>query len=464
MRISVVIPVLNEEEGIVSCLEGLLPMRSRGHEVIVVDGGSKDATRPLAAPLCDLLLRSRPGRAVQMNLGARFARGEILLFLHADSKLPEQTEQAIAGALSGGKPGWGWFDARLGGRAPIFRLIAALMNLRARLSSVCTGDQALFVASELFRTAGGFPEISLMEDIAVSKKLRKLARPRPQAMRVQNSSRRWESHGPVRTILQMWLLRLLYFFGVSPDRLAAMYYPRQFAGHASRCKYPSARILVFAREPKIGEVKTRLAAHIGEESALRLQLAMLRRVVETVERSALAEFHLWAMSDPGHEAFLALCNAQDIRRQQGACLGSRMHNAAAVELAEDGVECVVIVGSDCPALTADYLDRGLQALYAGIDVVLGPARDGGYVLIGLRKHSSELFREIAWGGREVLRQTLSRARESGLVHQLLEPSWDVDEPDDLPLLETLRPPLSWQRCSRPSKSSSRFATRGALTR
>ena len=442
MRVSVVIPVLDEEERIVSCLERLRPMRSRGHEVIVVDGGSKDETRTIAAQRCSLLLRSRPGRAAQMNIGARFARGDVLLFLHADSELPEEADLAIVQSLSGKNSGWGWFDVRLSGQAPVFRLISAFMNWRARLSAVCTGDQALFVAAELFHEARGFPSIPLMEDIAICKRLRKLARPRPQAIPVKSSSRRWESAGVARTVLQMWRLRLLYFFGVAPGRLAEMYYPRLLAG-ADRYKYPSARILVFAREPRAGAVKTRLAAHIGDESALRLYLAMLRRVVTTVEQASLAEFHLWAASNCEHEEFLALCNAQDIRLQQGDCLGSRMCNACAVELAEAGVESVLIIGSDSPALTPDYLDRALAALSGGTDVVLGPARDGGYVLIGMRKVSGELFRDVDWGGPEVLRQTVSRVREAGLRHQLLEPSWDVDEPEDLPLLDELSPPLSW---------------------
>ncbi|MYK03446.1 MAG: glycosyltransferase, partial [Gammaproteobacteria bacterium] len=150
-------------------------------------------------------------------------------------------------------------------------------------------------------------------------------------------------------------------------------------------------------------------------------------------------------SDPGHEEFTALCDVQDIRLQQGEDLGSRMHNAAVVELAEDGVECVLIVGSDCPALTPDYLEQALDALSAGVEVVLGPARDGGYVLIGLRQVSWELFSGVDWSGPGVLEQTLERVREVGLSHQLLESSWDVDDAEDLPLLEALRPPLSWSR-------------------
>ena len=490
MRLSIIIPVLNEEERISSCLERLQLLRKRAHEVIVVDGGSTDATRTLALPLCTRLLRSRRGRATQMNLGARFAGGDILVFLHVDSSLPEQAERELADAWADGKPGWGWFDVRLSGRSPVFRVIAALMNLRVRLSSVCTGDQTLYVSAALFREAGGFPDIPLMEDIAISKNLRKRARPRPLRGKALASSRRWETDGVARTILQMWQLRLLYFLGVSPGRLAAMYYPSLYADAGGRFKYPKGRIVIFAREPRAGEVKTRLAAGIGAESALRLYRAMLRRVVETVESAALAEFHLWAASNPEHEEFLALCNAQDIHlqqrytqdthlnaqdthlnaedthlqnsqensqdthrqqsenaqdthRQQSENLGARMLHAAAHELSADGVEYVLIIGADCPALEREYLGRALAALDAGSDVVLGPARDGGYVLIGLREARQELFRNVDWGTSKVMLQTLAHIRRLQLSHQSLEPLWDVDDVDDLPLLEELRPPLSW---------------------
>jgi len=445
LRLSIIVPVLNEEARIGESLGRLQPLRKHGHEVIVVDGGSNDATRELAMPGCTRLVRSRAGRAVQMNLGARFAAGEVLLFLHADSELPARAEQEIAAALADGEPGWGWFDVRLTGRAPIFRMIAVLMNIRARLSSICTGDQALFVTSGLFRQVGGFPEIPLMEDIAICGALRKLARPLPLPRSVLTSSRRWEDRGIARTILQMWRLRLLYSFGVDPTRLAALYYPPQYANGGVSHKYPNARILVFARAPKAGKVKSRLAAAIGAESALRLYLAMLRRIFETLDQAALAEVNLWAESEPDHEEFLTLCNAQDIRQQRGANLGARMLHAAAGELAENNVQSVLIIGADCPALTREYLHRALAALAAGADVALGPARDGGYVLIGLRKAEDELFRGVDWGGGEVLQQTLERIRRLKLSHQLLEPLWDVDVVDDLPLLEELRPPLSWTR-------------------
>ncbi len=442
MLLSIVIPVWNEEEGIAACLDRLRPLAVKGHEIIVVDGGSSDETRSLARPLCSLLLRGERGRGRQMNLGARFAAGDVLLFLHGDSILPEQAEAALAAVFAGGKPGWGWFDVRLGGRRPIFRLIAGLMNLRARLSRVCTGDQALFVSASLFRRAGGFPEIPLMEDIAICRRLGKLARPQPQPFPTLSSARRWENQGVLRTILWMWRLRLLYFFGASPESLAREYYPALYDSGPDY-PYPGARILVFARAPEAGKVKTRLARDIGADAALDLYLAMLRRVFATVEQAAVAEVHLWAAGNPRHPEFLGLCDIRCICRQEGDDLGERMRHAAATELAVEGVDNVLIIGSDCPALTADYLESALAALAGEAELVLGPARDGGFVLIGLRKAPPGLFDGVEWGGKNVLEQTLAQAGELGLGRHLLAPCWDVDTAADLPLLQELRPPLSW---------------------
>jgi len=377
-----------------------------------------------------------------MNLGAAHASGDVLLFLHADNILPPGAGESLARTFAGGGARWGWFRVRLSGQSLAYRIIAGMMNLRARLSSVCTGDQALFVSAPLFRRIGGFPDLALMEDIAICKRLRGIARPRVLAATTVTSSRRWEEQGIARTVLRMWRLRLLYFLGVSPRRLAQSYYPAPGPA-AEPCKYPAARILVFTREPRLGGVKTRLAARIGAESALALHLAMLRRVFETAEQSALADVRLWVASNPGHVVFTALCDARHIREQRGGDLGERMRLAAAAELGETGVDSVVIIGGDCPALTASHLEEALAALAAGADLVLGPALDGGYVLIGLRAAETALFRGVEWGSGEVLEKTLERARALGLRWQLLTPLGDVDTVEDLPSLQELEPPLSF---------------------
>jgi rSAM/selenodomain-associated transferase 2 len=212
-RLSIVVPALNEAPGIRAALEALAPLRGRGHEVIVVDGGSADGTAEVAAPLCDVVLHAPRGRAIQMNAGARAASGDVLIFLHADTRLPGQFE--IPGAAL-----WGRFDVRIEGRHPLLKVVACAMNVRSRLTGIATGDQAIFVRRDAFP---GFPEIALMEDVAFSKAMKRRAAPACLRDTVLTSGRRWETRGVVRTILLMWRLRLMYFLGSQPERLARIY-------------------------------------------------------------------------------------------------------------------------------------------------------------------------------------------------------------------------------------------------
>ncbi len=221
--ISIIIPVLNEAAGISAALQGLQPLRQAGHEIIVADGGSQDGTAALAAPLCDQLIHAPRGRARQMNAGAAAASGAVLLFLHADTCLPPGADELINAALADSKRRWGRFDLRLSGTHPALRLIETMMNLRSRLSGIATGDQCLFAARDLFERVGGFPDIALMEDIALSRTLKQHGRPLCLRARVVSSSRRWETRGILRTILLMWRLRLAYFFGADPQSLARDY-------------------------------------------------------------------------------------------------------------------------------------------------------------------------------------------------------------------------------------------------
>ncbi len=223
MRLSVVVPTLEEAAGIATTLAALQPLRAEGHEVVVVDGGSRDATLALARPLADRTLVAPAGRAVQMNAGARAASGDALLFLHADSLPPANAASAIGRALAGGAR-WGRFDVTIAGRPRILRVVAATMNVRSRATGIATGDQGIFVERALFDAAGGFAEIPLMEDIALSKSLKRLGgRPACLRDRITTSGRRWEARGPWRTIVTMWRLRLAYALGVDPARLAREY-------------------------------------------------------------------------------------------------------------------------------------------------------------------------------------------------------------------------------------------------
>lgn len=232
-RLSIIMPVLNEEAGIVAALQALAPLRARGAEVIVVDGGSADHTASLARPLADQLIAAPRGRAAQMNAGASAAHADVLLFLHADTQLPAEADGLIIDGLAqsgrGSTHAWGRFDVAIAGRHPLFPLIAATMNLRSRLTGIATGDQAIFVDKAAFAAVGGFPDIALMEDLVLSRRLKRLSHPLCLTARALTSGRRWEKHGVVRTILTMWRLRLAFFFGAHPDELAARYgyAPRQ---------------------------------------------------------------------------------------------------------------------------------------------------------------------------------------------------------------------------------------------
>ena len=222
-QLSIIIPVLDEADAIRATLHSLAPCRAKAVEVIVVDGGSSDATLERCANLADQVLVAPRGRARQMNRGAAAASGSVLLFLHADTRLPSDAVALVEQALVSGRHDWGRFDVIIEGRSKLLPLIAAMMNWRSRCSGIATGDQAIFVRKAVFDALGGFADQPLMEDIELSKRLRRHGRPACLVQRVRTSGRRWERDGVWRTIVLMWRLRFLYWLGVSADRLARAY-------------------------------------------------------------------------------------------------------------------------------------------------------------------------------------------------------------------------------------------------
>ncbi len=222
-RISIIIPTLNEAENIQPTLDRLQPLRSRGHEVILVDGGSTDNTVDIGRPQVDRILNSDPGRACQMNVGASQAKGDIFWFLHADTLIPELADQIIDTAVDNRSRAWGRFDVRLSGKDIRFRLIAFMMNRRSRLTGIATGDQGVFVTRALFEKIGGFAEQPLMEDIEISRRLKRHARPICLKQKLITSSRRWETRGIWHTVFLMWRLRLRYALGGDPHKLVKRY-------------------------------------------------------------------------------------------------------------------------------------------------------------------------------------------------------------------------------------------------
>jgi len=222
VKLSVIVPVINEEMNlsrIAGCLRSVI---EQGHEVIIVDGGSTDNTLTIAYDITDTIIISKKGRALQMNNGASVASGNVVLFLHADTLLPENVAEIISDVYVG-ENFWGRFDVRLSNEKYVYRLIECMMNMRSSLTSIVTGDQAMFFEKNLFDRIGGFPEIALMEDVEISRQLKKISKPVRLKSKVVTSSRRWETNGVVATVLLMWKLRLYYFFGVSPEKLSQMY-------------------------------------------------------------------------------------------------------------------------------------------------------------------------------------------------------------------------------------------------
>lgn len=221
MRISVIIPTLNEASVIGRTLSSL---RGNGAvETIVVDGGSTDGTQAIAHQYADRVLSSPPGRARQMNAGAEVASGDVFLFLHADTLLPADFAEVISRALARPAVLGGRFDVCLDGTGWIFRVIETFINLRSRLTRIATGDQGIFIRRAVFFELGGYPEVPLMEDLALSKKMKRAGEVACLREQVMTSARRWQKGGVLRTVLLMWVLRFCHFVGVSPVRLKAFY-------------------------------------------------------------------------------------------------------------------------------------------------------------------------------------------------------------------------------------------------
>lgn len=224
MKLSIIIPTLNESGYIESTLNRLQSLRENQHEIIVVDGGSNDNTAQLATSLSDSVIQSEPGRARQMNKGAENASGDIYWFLHSDTLIPEQAEVIIEQQLRTSNRNWGRFNVCFSGQQFIFRLIAWMMNVRSLITGIATGDQGIFIKASVFKQLNGYKLIALMEDIDISKRLlAQYGRPVCIREKLQTSSRRWEQHGIIKTILLMWQLRLAYFFGSNPETLAKYY-------------------------------------------------------------------------------------------------------------------------------------------------------------------------------------------------------------------------------------------------
>lgn len=422
-RLRIVVPVLQEGATLAGTLRALQPLRARGAELVVVDGGSTDATWAIASRWADAVRLAPRGRAAQMNAGARGCTAEALLFLHADTRLPPDADVLVREALR--THGWGRFDVRIEGRPAMLKVIAATMNLRSRLTGIATGDQAIFVRRALFEQAGGFPAQPLMEDIELSARLRREGRPACLRERASTSGRRWELHGTWRTIIAMWRLRAAYFFGTPARELARRY------GYTEAAPAAPAAVAVMAKAPVPGLAKTRLAPLLGAAGAARAQRRFTLDTLHAALSAAPGPVTLWCAPDTGHRFFRALARhaGVDCRAQPAGDLGARMAHAVDAHFAARADMPLLLAGTDCPLLSPGQLQAAARALRSH-DAVLIPAEDGGYVLLGLRRPIAAVFQAIDWSTPQVLAQTRERLRAAGARWHELPPLWDVDEPAD----------------------------------
>ena len=220
--LAIIVPVLDEADSLASRLRALAPLQWRGARLVVVDGGSSDDSLWIARAHADVALVAPRGRGAQLNAGAAACAAEVLMFLHADTGLPENADALVLNALQG-VSAWGRFDVRIDSERLVFRWIETMMNWRSRRSGIATGDQAIFVRHDAFMALDGFPDIPLMEDVALSRALRGISPPICLRQCVTTSARRWEKHGVWRTVLLMWRLRAAYFLGADPALLAVRY-------------------------------------------------------------------------------------------------------------------------------------------------------------------------------------------------------------------------------------------------
>ncbi|GMR12481.1 MAG: hypothetical protein BMS9Abin29_0670 [Gemmatimonadota bacterium] len=421
--LGVIIPTLNEAEHLPNLLHDLTRMPVR-HRVIVVDGGSSDGTTSVAAASGAEVVSGPPGRARQLNVGARVATGiNTLLFLHADCRLPVETRETIASEVEQGVTSPAVFRFRIEGDAWFWRFLEFGQRIRETATGLAYGDQGLLISGEDFQAAGGFPELPIMEDVAMLVALRRSGLVRRLSTEVVTSPRRYQEEGRWRAWIRNTVLLARYLAGGSPERLAASYATRRPARAVERS------LLVFAKAPLPGKVKTRLAPELGDERAAEIYALMGKTIIEAVRGGDFETSVVYAPAEalPAMRAWLG--DAPRLMPQTDGDLGQRMNRAIADAL--ETARRVCLIGTDSPDLDAARVSEAFEAL-GGTDVVLGPARDGGYYLIALSEQHPELFKEIPWSTDRVLESTLKRASAAGLSVRLLDTLADVDEPGDVP--------------------------------
>ena len=422
-ELSIVIPVLDDTEPLGRLLTAIHP--DPQVDVVVVNGGAPDDRLDAICRRPDVqLLTSAPGRGRQMNVGAAAAAGRWIVFLHADTRLPSRWSDEIRRASADPDVVGGSFRFRLDSSAWQARLIERAVDRRVRWLDLAYGDQALFVRHDVFDAMGGYREWPLMEDVDFVRRLRRAGRLYHSTQPVLTSARRWERDGWWRRSASNVMLQALFFAGVAPERLANWYAhpPRQSTREA---------LVVMARVPSDSRGKSRLTGDLGGDH-LELRRALL---LDTLDASrAIADADLFVACEPAEglaEMRGLVGDGARLFPQQGDTLGDRMRHAFE-RLFAVGYSTVVMIGSDLPSLPTSHLAHAFQYLRDQPDaLVIGPATDGGYYLIGLRRPCPALFTSIAWSRADVLTATTSMAETCGLTVSFVPPWHDVDTVDDL---------------------------------
>ena len=437
--LGVVIPALDEEDALPALLTDLSRLAPAAR-VLVVDGGSRDGTVRAARAGGALVLRSRSGRARQMNAGADFLATPWLLFLHADSRLDPHAVAAIDDHVRTGGPDAAHFALRFRHDGRFYRVVEWGQRLRERTLGLVYGDQGLLIRRDLFLDAGPYPDVPLMEDVILNRELLRRGRLRPLPATVATSPRRYEEEGHLRALLRNLRLIAALHAGADPASLATAYPPRRRRGRVSSVAdsaaspatvpaAPPATLLVFAKAPRPGQVKTRLARTLGDERAAALYRRMGRLVLDGVAAAPATIAACFAPDDA--EAEVREWLGEGARRywpQGDGDLGARMSRM--FDRAFRTADRALVIGTDAPAVDAATIRRALEALDSA-DVVLGPSRDGGYYLLGLRRPRPSLFQGIRWSTGSVMRETVGRASAEGLAVTFLEIESDIDTAADL---------------------------------
>ena len=422
-ELSIVIPVLNDTDPLQRLLT-TIPADPLV-DIVIVNGGAPDERLTAVCHRSDVrLLTSAPGRGCQMNVGASAAAGRWIVFLHADTRLPPQWSDEIRQAGADPNVVGGSFRFRLDSSAWQARLIERAVDRRVRWLDLAYGDQALFVRRDVFDAIGGYREWPLMEDVDFVRRLRQAGKLYHSPNPVLTSARRWERDGWWRRSAKNVMLQALFFAGVAPERLANWY------SYSPRRSIREA-LVVMARVPSDTRGKSRLTCDLGGDH-VELRRALLQDTLDAVQGVADADVFIAVEPTDGIAEMRGLVgDGVRLFPQQGDTLGDRMRNAFGRVFAA-GYSAVVMIGSDLPSLPTSHLAQAFQHLRDGPDaLVIGPATDGGYYLIGLRRLCPELFTSIAWSTADVLTTTTRIAQRCGLTVSLVSPWHDVDTVDDL---------------------------------